>query len=140
VAECRLSLPDCRGCLPEPGSDALSEIYRFAGVECGSGSDIHDFDFARERASLRIEHPPRPGEYLHGGLQVFWEHTDSLALLSRNVQFDCVSPVPARIDERTLGVTGDRFRAGSGHDQARGHAGIDEIAWSAFALSSRRYR
>jgi hypothetical protein len=88
--------------------------YQRSHFEGTSESDIHDFDIERERASLRIEHPARAGDSLHGGLQVFWQHTDSLTMLTRSVDFGFVSPVPTRVDERTLGVAGDLgFRAGT---------------------------
>jgi hypothetical protein len=90
--------------------------YQRTHFEGGSESDIHDFDIARQRAALRFEHAPRAGDSLHGGLQVFWEDTDSLSMLTRSVDFGYVSPVPARIDERTLGVAGDLGFEAAGWD------------------------
>jgi hypothetical protein len=81
--------------------------YQRTHFEGSSESDIHDFDIARERATLRVEHPAQAGESLRGGVQVFWEHTDSLSMLTRSVDFGYVSPLPARLDSRTLGVGGD---------------------------------
>jgi hypothetical protein len=99
-------------------SDALRILgsYQRTHFEGGSESDIHDFDIERERASLRFEHPARAGDSLRGGLQVFWEHADSFSLLTRSVEFSYVSPVPTRIDQRTLGVTGDVGFAVAGWD------------------------
>jgi hypothetical protein len=92
--------------------------YQRTHFEGGTESDIHDFDIERERASLRVEHPARAGESLHGGLQVFWEHSDSLSMLSQTVDLSFVSPVPARVDAQTLGVGGDLGWTAAGWDLA----------------------
>jgi len=81
--------------------------YRRTHFTGTSESDVHDFDNLREDASLRVEHPARTGDELHGGLEFAWSHTDSFSMLSRSVDFGYVSPVPTRIEERTLGLRGD---------------------------------
>lgn len=134
--------------LGDPASLVTAEIegtdaqvlgrYQRTSFTGTSDSDIHSFDVQRERALLRVESAGADPDGVRGGIEAFWEHSDSFSAMTRSVDFGFVSPVPTEVDSRALGLRGDLGLLAGGWDLAldAGAAWMDSSDRRSFAQPS----
>jgi hypothetical protein len=115
----------------EAAGSALRSTLRWSRSENVGNTDsgIHPFDFTREEASLRLEHP---GTEVTGGLGLTWGRRDGLSTGTRSIGNTYVPGVAVRTDEMRRGASGDLAFAVLGWD-----AGV-EAGYEDFDASDRR--
>ncbi|MBI1849278.1 MAG: hypothetical protein HYR85_02935 [Planctomycetes bacterium] len=92
----------------------------------GNESDLHSFDFDRQRGSLRFE-PADPRGGWRTGIDLEYGHRDGFGVSTHDVDIlHFVSGVPVKLDEETKGVHGDLAGPIAGFD-ARFDAGIEDL-------------
>ncbi|MBI1850536.1 MAG: hypothetical protein HYR85_09355 [Planctomycetes bacterium] len=119
--------------LHEIGSvDVQAELeigWRIVSVS-GNETDLHSFEFDRERGSLRFE-PADPRGSWRTGIEPDYGHRDGFGISTHNVDIlHFVGGVPVKLDEKTKGVHGDLAGPIAGFDTRfdAGIAGVCDLA------------